>query len=130
MPKRQKDEFEKLNEWQDHQYNPGYWVNRIPFAYPPKRSRGIFLIYLIQAVLIVPAFFIFLVAYILDNNQTVFLFMTWFTGFFSVILILLLIRYRPLPTSRIRTQEEQDEIRRKENQEKKKDLPKRRKDYK
>jgi hypothetical protein len=130
MPKQHRDEFENLKEWQDHQYNPGYWVNRIPFAYPPKRSKGIFLTYLIQAALIIPAFIIFLAAYLLDGNQTVFLVMMLFTGVFSVILILLLIRYRPLPEGKIKTQAERDEIRRKENLEKKKDLPKRRKDYK
>jgi hypothetical protein len=33
------DALEKLREWQEHQYNPGYWINRFPFGFPPKNKK-------------------------------------------------------------------------------------------
>ena len=34
----------------EHQYNPGYWVNRLPPGFPPKKERRLWLLYLFRFV--------------------------------------------------------------------------------
>ena len=77
----------------------------------------------------VPAFIIMLIDYTLNSRPWNYLVVTIILGVFSIILVLYTLRMRPMKRHNVRTQAELDEIRRKENREKKKDLPKRRKDY-
>jgi len=130
MPKPNRDDIDDLNEWQEHQYNPGYWINRLPAGFPLKRSWGLFIIGLIQAILFLPAFIFMLIDYISTTRPWNYLVATIILGVFSILIVLWTISVMPLKRDNVRTQAEMDEIRRKENQEKKKDLPKRRKDYK
>ena len=114
MPKPNRNEIDDLNEWQEHQYNPGYWVNRLPAGFPPKRSKGWFIIGLIQAILIVPAFIILLVDYTFNNRPSNYLVATIILGVFSILIVLYAFSQRPLKRGKALTQAEMDEIRRKE----------------
>ena len=80
---------------------------------------GAFIIGLIQAILIVPAFLIILIDYFFNNRAWNHLVVTILLGVFSILIVLFTIRMRPLKSDKARTQVEMDEIRRKENQEKK-----------
>jgi hypothetical protein len=64
------DPFSKLREHQDHQYNPGYWVNRLPFGFPPKRTKGFWILSLIDAFFLIPAFFLMLWLYLTEWTTT------------------------------------------------------------
>ncbi len=65
MPKKQLNEIEQFNEWQEHQYNSGYWINRFGPFFPPKRSKGPWLLGIIGlsmailAVLVVASLYLF-----------------------------------------------------------------------
>ena len=78
----------------------------------------------------VPGFLIMLIDYTFNTRPWNYLVATIILGVCSIIIVLFTIRMKPLKSDKVQTQAELDEIRRKENQEKKKDLPKRRKDYK
>jgi len=130
MPKPKRNDIRDLNEWQEHQYNPGYWINRFSPSFPPKRSKGMFILGLIQSIIMVPGFLIMLIDYTFNTRPWNYLVATIILGVCSIIIVLFTIRMKPLKSDKVQTQAELDEIRRKENQEKKKDLPKRRKDYK
>ena len=130
MPKQYRDEIDELNEMQEHQSNPAYWINRLPGSFPLKRSKGLFIIGLIQTIIMVPAFIMMLIDITLNSRPSNYLIATIILGAFSILLVAYTIRIRPLKHNNARSQAEMDEIRHKENKEKKKDLPKRRKDYK
>ena len=55
-----KDPIEELNEWQQHAYNPGYWLKRGPPFFPPKPSRGMWILSWINAVVV----FLFVIAFL------------------------------------------------------------------
>lgn len=56
MGKKKRDPIADLEEWQEHQYNPGYWINRIPPWIPTRRTIGFWLLSLIDVLIIKPTF--------------------------------------------------------------------------
>ncbi len=127
MTRKDHDPISELNEWQEHQYNSGYWVNRFSPFFPPKRSKGFWIIALIDLFVIVPTFFFMSFVYIFVEPTSQLLVGTIVLGVFSIIIILRAINLKP--PSRQKHQQELDEIQRKENKERKKKLPKRPKNY-
>jgi hypothetical protein len=121
------DEIEKIQEWQEHQHSPLYWVNKVTPLFPPRRTRGFWITSLIGLFLFLPGFVAFCWSYFADGNRGSLPLMLIF-GALSLIMILLTIRLRPdFHTEKRQTEvEEQKPVK---SQEKKKKLPKRRKDY-
>ena len=124
---RDNDELEKNQEWQEHQYSPFYWVNKISPLFPPKRTRGVWITSLIGLFLSLPGFLAFCWSYFAERNSEALPLMLIF-GALSLIMILLTIRLRP-DFHKVKRQSEVEEQKRAQSQEKKKKLPKRRKDY-
>ena len=122
---RDNDEIEKIQEWQEHQHSPLYWVDKFSPLFPPKRTRGFWITSLIGLVLTLPAFVAFGWSYFAEGNSESLPFMLIF-GALSLIMALLAIQYRP--DSR-KDQIQIEAINRTQNTEKKKKHPKRRKDY-
>lgn len=120
------DELDKIAEWQEHQYNPLYWLDRFSPLFPPKRTRGFWITSLIGLFLNLPAFVAFFWSYFADRNSASLPWMLVF-GALSVIMTLLVIRLRPNSHQR-KNQTEVKERNHVKKQQKKK-LPKRRKDY-
>jgi len=121
------EEVDQIQEWQDHQYNPIYWVNRFSPLFPPKRTRGFWVTSLIGLFLTLPAFLAFCWSYFADRNSGSLPIMLIF-GALSLIMILLTIRLRP-DFHKGKRPTEVEEQKRVQSREKKKKLPKRRKDY-
>lgn len=119
--------MDKIQEWQEHQYNPFYWVNKFSPLFPPERTRGFWITSLIALFLNIPVFLAFCWSYFADRNSGSFPFVLIF-GALSVILTLLAIRLRP-DFHKGKSQVEKQELNRIQNHQKKKKLPKRRKDY-
>ena len=123
---KENDELVKLKEWQDHQYNPGYWVNKFSPQFPHKRTIGFWILILIDVVLIIPAFIFSLIVYFIEVNE-VYLIPIGILGVSSILVSLRAIRLKPEPKLE-KSQVEIEELRRKRKKENKK-LPNRRKDY-
>lgn len=122
---RDNNEIEEIHEWQEHQYNPFYWVNKFSPLFPPKRTRFFWITSLIGLFLILPGFLAFCWSYFADSNSGSLPFMLIF-GALSLITTLLAIRLRPdFHTGKHPNKVEGQK--RVQGQEKK--LPKRRKDY-
>jgi hypothetical protein len=124
---RDNDEMEKFHEWQEHQHSPLYWVDKFSPLFPPKRTRGFWITSLIGLFLFLPGFLAFCWSYFADGNRESLPLMLIF-GALSLIMILLAIRLRP-DFHKGKRQTEVEEQKRVQSQEKKKKLPKRRKDY-
>lgn len=124
---RDNDEIEKIQEWQEHQYSPLYWVNKFSPLFPPKRTRGFWITSLIGLFVILPAFLAFCWSYFAEGNSGSLPLMLIF-GALSLIMTLLAIRLRP-DFHREKVQTEVKERKRIQRQEAKKKRPKRRKDY-
>ncbi|MGZ9164387.1 MAG: hypothetical protein ACXW4U_04345 [Anaerolineales bacterium] len=124
---RDNDEIEKIQEWQEHQHSPLYWVDKFSPLFPPKRTRGFWITSLIGLFLILPGFLAFCWSYFADGNSESLPLMLIF-GALSLIMILLTIRLRP-DFHKGKRQTQIEEIHHIQNEEKKKKLPKRRKDY-
>jgi len=120
------DEIDKIEEWQEHQYNPLYWVDRFSPLFPPKRTRGSWITSLIGLFLNLPAFAAFGWSYFADRNSASLPWMLVF-GALSIVLTLLAIRLRP--DSHQEKNQTKVEDRSHVRKQKKKKLPKRRKDY-
>jgi hypothetical protein len=123
---RDTDEMDEIQEWQEHQYNPFYWVNRFSPMFPLKRTRGGWITSLIGLFLNLPAFLAFCWSYFVERNSASFPFMLTF-GALSVIMVLLAIRLKP-DFNHGKSQAEVENRNRIQNRKRKK-LPKRRKDY-
>jgi len=123
---RDKEEKDQIKEWQEHQYNPFYWVNKFSPLFPPERTRGFWITSLIGLFLNIPVFLAFCWLYFADRNSGSLPLVLIF-GALSVILTLLAIRLRP-DFDHGKSQTEIEERNHIKKQEKKK-LPKRRKDY-
>ena len=121
------DDLEKIREWQEHQHSPLYWVDKFSPLFPPKRTRGFWITSLIGLFLFLPGFVAFCWSYFADGNSGSLALMLIF-GALSFIMILLAIRLRP-DFHKEKRQTEVEEQKRVQSQEKKKKLPKRRKDY-
>jgi len=119
------DGLDKIKEWQDHQYNSGYWVNKFSPEFPPKRSKGFWLLSLIDVFVFIPVVIFSLIVYFIEGNN-VYLYLAGLFGVFSFLATLRAIRLKPLPKTK--SQLEIDKLRREKKEEKKK-RPKRRKDY-
>ena len=124
---RDNDEIDQIQEWQEHQYSPFYWVDKFSPLFPPKRARGFWMTSLIGLFLFLPAFLAFCWSYFAEGNSGSLPFVLIF-GALSLIMILLAIRLRP-DFHKGKRQTEVEEQKRVQSQEKKKKLPKRRKDY-
>jgi hypothetical protein len=119
--------MKKIEEWQEHQYSPLYWVDKLSPLFPPRRTRGFWITSLIGLFLNLPVFLVFFWSYFADGNRDALPFVLIF-GALSVILTLLAIRLRP-DFNQKKSQTEVEKLNHAKNQEKKKKLPKRRKDY-
>lgn len=124
---RDDDEFEKFREWQEHQYNPFYWVNKFSPLFPPKRTRGFWITSLIGLSLFLPGFLAFCWSYFADRNSESLPLMLIF-GALSLIMLLLTIRLRP-DFHKEKRQTEAEKQKQVRSRKQKKKLPKRRKDY-
>ena len=124
---RDNGEMKKIREWQEHQYNPFYWVDRFSPLFPPKRTRGSWITNLTGLFIILPGFLAFCWSYFADKNSGSLPFVVIFGGL-SLVMVLLAIRLRP-DLHQGKSQMETQKLNRIQNQEKKKKLPKRRKDY-
>lgn len=122
---RDNDEMEKIQEWQEHQYNPLYWVNRFSPLFPPKRTRGSWITSLIGLFLNLPAFLAFCWSYFVESNSTALPFVLIF-GALCVVMVFLAIRLKP-DFNQGKSQTEVKKRTRIKNRKKK--FPKRRKDY-
>jgi hypothetical protein len=120
-----KNEIDGLEEWREHQLNPGYWVNKIP-PFLPKRTKGFWILSLIDFFLIIPAFLFSLWMYLSEGSQ-VYVPLLWILGIGSVVVTLRTINLKPEPPKG-KTQIEIEEENRQRKKELKK-LPKVRKDY-
>lgn len=118
------EEIDQIQEWQDHQYNPIYWVNKFSPLFPPKKTRGVWVTSLIGLGLSLPAFLAFCWSYFADKNSGSLAFVLIF-GALSIIMTFLAVRLRP-DSDKGKSQINQYQF---HNQQKKKKLPKRRKDY-
>jgi hypothetical protein len=117
---RDNDEIEKIQEWQEHQHSPLYWVNKFSPLFPPRRTRGFWITSLIGLFLFLPGFLAFCWSYFADGNSGSLPHMLVF-GELSIIMLLLTVRLRP-----DFHKEKRHPI---PNEEKKKKRPRRRKDY-
>lgn len=124
---RDNDEIDQIEEWQEHQYSPLYWVDKFSPLFPPKRTRGYWITSLIGLFLSLPPFVAFCWSFFVERNGESLPFMLIF-GALSVIMTLLAIRLRPV-SHKVKSQTEKQELNRIPHQQKKKKLPKRRKDY-
>ena len=124
---RDNDDMDKIKEWQEHQHSPLYWVDKFSPLFPPKRTRGFWITSLIGLFLFLPAFLAFCWSYFGDKNSESLPYVLIF-GALSVIMTLLTIRLKP-DFHKGKSQTEVEELNRIQKKEKKKKLPKRRKDY-
>ena len=124
---RDNDEMEKIREWQEHQHSPLYWVDKLSPLFPPRRTRGFWITSWIGLFLFLPGFLAFCWSYFAERNSGSLPLML-ICGALSLIMILLTIRLRP-DFHQEKRQAEVEEQKRVQNQEKKKKLPRRRKDY-
>jgi hypothetical protein len=122
---RDNDEMDQIQEWQEHQYSPLYWVDKFSPLFPPKRTRGFWITSLIGLFLFLPAFLGFCWSYFADRNSGSLSFVLIFGGL-SIVMILLAFRLRP-DFHKTKSKVEKQELHRIQNHQKK--LPKRRKDY-
>ena len=125
---RNKNEIDELEEWHEHQLNPGYWINKVHPFLLPKRTLSYWLLSILSFVIIIPAF-LFSIWLFMSDQSIYSLFIMGVSGIFSVVAILYVIRFKPI----FNPEESQTEIE-KRNQirtrERKRKLQKRRKDYK
>jgi hypothetical protein len=124
---RDNDEIEKIQEWQEHQHSPLYWVNKFSPLFPPKRTRGFWITSWIGLFLFLPGFLAFCWSYFAGGNSESLPYVLIF-GALTIIMILLTIRLRP-DFHKGKRQTEVEEQKRVQSQEKKKKRPRRRKDY-
>ena len=124
---KEKEPLEVLEEWQEHQYNPGYWAGgKFRLGFPPKRAKGMWLFSFIDLAVSAISFLLFSILFIIER-ETYFLIPL---GVFGIILILSILRTRRFkPEYKSPPQEELEEIRHKESQKEKRRKANRRKDY-
>lgn len=67
------DAIEQLKEWQEHQYNPAHWYNRVWLGFPQKPSWKMWLWELVQFVLTLVGLIAFSVEYIVNQNKYILL---------------------------------------------------------
>lgn len=120
---RDNNEIEKIQEWNEHQYSPLYWVNKFSPLFPPMRTRGFWITSWIGLFLFLPGFLAFSWSYFADGDRGSLPHLLIF-GALSLIMILLTIRLRP----DFHEGKRQTDVKG-QRRERKKKLPKRRKDY-
>jgi hypothetical protein len=121
------DPIEELNEWQEHQYNSGYWVNRFSPFFPPRRTAIRWLLDWIDVILLPPTFLAFCWLY-WTEREPFNLILLLIVGFFMLVGFLRLWNLRPDFRKPSETSEAIEQKNREEKEERKK-LPKRRKDF-
>ena len=125
--KNDDDPFYRLQELQEHQYNPGYWAERHPLGFPLKRSRGLWFLSVIEIFLYIPTFFLTLWFFISKRDD--YLIAPLFV--FGVFGILAFLRARRFKPARLKETESPaaDDTRNPSRKHQKKQRPKRRKDF-
>lgn len=122
--------FESLKEWEDHQFNSGYWVNRFSPFFPPKRTWRFWVITLIDAMLLIPAFLFSAYILLFVERYEYDLLLVTLLGVFSIMAALRSYRLMPdfaaMREERNKLKEQSKLPKRKERRKK---IPKRRKDY-
>lgn len=98
--KNRRDPIQDLQEWQEHKYNPGYWINRLPPFYPPKRSYRAAGLALFQAIMIFTAFLAFCWRYSESGFDETLLIPMGFSLLFSILALVGGIRLWPRPGDR------------------------------
>jgi hypothetical protein len=119
------DPISRLREWEDHMWNPGYWVNRFSPFFPPKPSKGFWILALIDAFVIVPTTIVLTYFYFIEGDRY---FVLPLLFMIALAIVAVLREYRLRPNRSDLSQQELERRSREEKREKKK-LPKRRKDY-
>lgn len=94
--KKQKnvDPIQELNEWQEHMYNPGYWINRFSPFFPPKRGRLTAYTSLINLVVMLPMFVVVSYFAITMRNLGGF-FLALILGAMTLSSLVMLVRFWP-----------------------------------
>lgn len=117
---KENNNTDQYQEWVEHQYNPGYWQGRFRLGFPAKRTKGMWLFSFIDLFVSVLTFFLFLIAYLFEKSSWYLMGMAIF-GPFSILSIL---RTRGLkPVDQPPTQEEIEDLRRKEKRSKNAEMP-------
>lgn len=127
MSRQDNDPIEDLKEWQEHQYNLPYWINRNTPFFPPKRGWGMFLFEFIQYLLMLAGFILIAIANYYERDNK-FIAVLVILGVFLIMATLRMLKFKP--KKKTLSQVKRDALRRRENKERKRDLPRRRKDYK
>jgi hypothetical protein len=89
-------DIQRLVEWENHQFNEGYWINRFTPFFPPKRTKANWIIAWISFLLIFATFILAALGLITTKQQDLIWPLVIF-GLFSIPAILAVIRLRPLP---------------------------------
>lgn len=128
MTQQDPEPIEEFNEWQEHQYNTGYWVNRFPKGYfSRKRSKGAFRMNLLILSIYLAMFFVAFYVYLLFDRPPGLPALIIFLGAINILYIYFAFRAKPIPTEP--KADEQDENASKNKRKKKRGLPKRPKNY-
>jgi len=127
MKNKDISEIDNLAEWRDHQLNPGYWVNRIPPWLPRRKTIGFWILSLIDFFLIIPAFLFAVWRYLVESNPS-YVPLVWILGIGSVFATVRAYYMKP-DLNPPQPQPEVDEQNHQKNKKRKRNLPKRRKDY-
>jgi hypothetical protein len=120
------DGIQKLIEWEEHQYNSGYWINRFSPFFPQKRIKFNWILSLVDFYLIIPAFILFLIVFI-QTNEKILIAPLILLGVFSIIVVLRKQYFTPVEDKN--NGEEENNLKSATHHHYKKKLLKRRKDY-
>jgi hypothetical protein len=88
------DPIDGLNEWQEHMYNPGYWINRFSPFFPPRRGRLAGCNSLISLAIVLPIFII-LIYVAITRRELVIIFTTLIVGLLVLTYSIWLYRFWP-----------------------------------
>ena len=113
----EQDEIEKLKEWREHHFNPGYKAGRLPYYHPIKRSLTAYVINLIELIFLLIGSGVLWLAYLLERDLRA-LIAAIFLIMLAVVVYLTAKRFKPLKNGEL-DQEEIEAGRRLENQEEK-----------
>lgn len=120
------DGIQELIEWEEHQYNKGYWINRFTPFFPPKRTKGNWILSLITLFMFVLLFIVSIFSYFqaYDLQSIAFIIVT---GLFSFAAIIQVRNLKPINNRDDEFGE--SDAKSLHNHERKTKLPKKRKDY-
>ena len=111
---QKRNDIRQLEEWQEHQYNTGYWLNRFSPDFPPKPGGVTWFIAIIEGVVFLAGIIFCLIVYFVDHNLGG-LFLAGLISVFMLRELIVAIRFRPRPKPD-KSQAELEEMRRMRNQ--------------